>query len=647
MRAKTLFALLFLLELGWSAYYCADTGLYYSDRAFCDAVCGSPCQTLIANPQGLPCDDTNYELFIYNPQTKKTIAITKERGRWEDFTNLLVIEDANDNEAGRQVLSYLGVRAWIGMYDPELSPSYNSINPDRFVWWDGTAVSYTNWAEGEPDNRVEGAGGEPPLGEHWAFMKTDGTWGDGDKDTRLRALVMWRKRLDCVNGLPESDRTRVDDMIKLFCGGETPCFLCTDGEEIDRCSLGEAFSGERAWLCGLGKTLCDTEKTCGRGGFLSGNVCVADATVVCKAGGTYSSGVCRADATLSCGAGGTLSSDTCYAPATPVCPPGGSFDKNTESCVAKRRWCGWIKLVLCCPSGYRWDGRLGKCVSPPIGWNCPPGYAYNPGTGRCEAEPRRDCPPGYSLDTATGECVAPPDYLCPSGYINNPNEERCEAPPKISMTCPVDPSLPCIRDADGKYYCSANPCLDASSIPPTNTDTQEGANDIPADGEITAEGCSGTVYIMSGRDMRCRPPGTQTGFSNCCRKTKTWFGLGRCSSTEQVLAKMRSWGRLDGNCHYVGEYCAEEWLGVCVQKKKTYCCFSSPLARIIHQQGRPQLGIGWGTPESPNCRGFTAQEFQKLDFSKMNFSEWIEEEVKKNVSPKIERNIRNVIRGLQ
>ncbi|HIC97304.1 MAG TPA: hypothetical protein EYP11_02760, partial [Aquificaceae bacterium] len=243
MRAKTLFALLFLLELGWSAYYCADTGLYYSADAFCDAVCGSPCQTLIANPQGLPCDDTNYELFIYNPQTKKTIAITKERGRWEDFTNLLVVEDANDNEGGRQVLSYLGARAWIGMYDPELSPSYNSINPDRFVWWDGTAVSYTNWAEGEPDNRVEGAGGEPPLGEHWAFMKTDGTWGDGDKDTRLRALVMWRKRLDCVNGLPESDRTGVDDMINLYCGGETPCFLCTDGEEIDRCSLGEAFSG--------------------------------------------------------------------------------------------------------------------------------------------------------------------------------------------------------------------------------------------------------------------------------------------------------------------------------------------------------------------------------------------------------------------
>jgi len=138
--------------------------------------------------------------------------------------------------------------------------------------------------------------------------------------------------------------------------------------------------------------------------------------------------------------------------------------------------------------------------------------------------------------------------------------------------------------------------------------------------------------------MRCRPPGTQTGGSNCCRKTTTWFGLGRCNETERQLAALRSWGQLDGNCHYVGEYCAEEWFDVCVQRKKTYCCFS--------EQGRPQLGIGWGTPEAPNCRGFTAQEFQKLDFSRIDFSEWIEEEVRKNIAPTIETNISNVVNQL-
>jgi len=107
-----------------------------------------------------------------------------------------------------------------------------------------------------------------------------------------------------------------------------------------------------------------------------------------------------------------------------------------------------------------------------------------------------------------------------------------------------------------------------------------------------------------------------------------------CSQTEKQL------------CYYVGKYCAEKWnaLGIifCAQEKKTYCCFSSPLAKIIHEHGRPQLGISWGTPKNPNCRGFTAQEFQKLDFSKIDFSAWIEEDVKKNIVPSVQKNISNV-----
>lgn len=252
------------------------------------------------------------------------------------------------------------------------------------------------------------------------------------------------------------------------------------------------------------------------------------------------------------------------------------------------------------------------------------------------------CPEGYTYDSALNICIANPVYTCPTGYTYNSSTGKCEATPDAKWACPLDPNRPCIQEGNG-YFCSPYDCVDATSTPPTNTDTQQGANDIPADGEVTEQGCLGTVYIFNGRDMRCRPPGVQTGFSNCCKKTRTWFGLGRCNETEQALAKLRSWGKLDGNCHYVGEYCAEEWLGTCVQKKRTYCCFSSPLARIIHEQGRPQLGIGWGSAESPNCRGFTAQEFQKLDFSKIDFSEWIEEEVKKNVAPQINQSISNVI----
>ena len=48
--------------------------------------------------------------------------------------------------------------------------------------------------------------------------------------------------------------------------------------------------------------------------------------------------------------------------------------------------------------------------------------------------------------------------------------------------------------------------------------------------------------------------------------------------------------------------------------------------QIIQEQGRPLLksfnGLGWGTAKQPYCRGFTPQEFQALDFSRMDLSDY-------------------------
>lgn len=81
-----------------------------------------------------------------------------------------------------------------------------------------------------------------------------------------------------------------------------------------------------------------------------------------------------------------------------------------------------------------------------------------------------------------------------------------------------------------------------------------------------------------------------------------------------------------GMCHYVGSYCTTSILGICLQKAHGNCCFNTKLGRIIQEQGRPQLksfdAIGWGTAKKPYCRGFTSEEFQALDFSKMDLSEY-------------------------
>jgi conjugal transfer mating pair stabilization protein TraN len=98
-----------------------------------------------------------------------------------------------------------------------------------------------------------------------------------------------------------------------------------------------------------------------------------------------------------------------------------------------------------------------------------------------------------------------------------------------------------------------------------------------------------------------------------------------CDSQDMEAGMLRG----SGMCHEVGTYCSSKILGICVQKARSQCCFNSKLGRIIQEQGRPQLksfnAIGWGEVKSPNCRGFTPEEFQALDFSKMDLSEYYSE----------------------
>lgn len=93
------------------------------------------------------------------------------------------------------------------------------------------------------------------------------------------------------------------------------------------------------------------------------------------------------------------------------------------------------------------------------------------------------------------------------------------------------------------------------------------------------------------------------------------LGWLQCNDEEKILAIKRG----SGLCEYSHEWCSKKtFFGSCIEKKRQYCCYRSTLARIINQQGRAQLGKG-------GCGGFTLEELQKLDFSKMDFSEFINE----------------------
>ena len=90
-----------------------------------------------------------------------------------------------------------------------------------------------------------------------------------------------------------------------------------------------------------------------------------------------------------------------------------------------------------------------------------------------------------------------------------------------------------------------------------------------------------------------------------------------------------------GYCVTLGKKCTSKWFGSCVQKAEVKCCFNSMMARIVNEQGRPQLGMNFGTPDAPRCEGFSAEQFQALDFSKIDLSEYYDE-IRKNSQAEVE-----------
>lgn len=76
-------------------------------------------------------------------------------------------------------------------------------------------------------------------------------------------------------------------------------------------------------------------------------------------------------------------------------------------------------------------------------------------------------------------------------------------------------------------------------------------------------------------------------------------------------------------CVLVGSYCASKSLGACVEVRESHCCYSSVVARIIQEQGKPQLGRNFGTPEEPSCEAMSVDDLARIDWNQIDLSEWI------------------------
>ncbi len=189
---------------------------------------------------------------------------------------------------------------------------------------------------------------------------------------------------------------------------------------------------------------------------------------------------------------------------------------------------------------------------------------------------------------------------------------RCPAGDEVAQT---------VLDCGDQTYCLDGACFDTSYEP--SQDFALAVSHLGAVDAVVKDFDKENMRIFTGQSLRCGK--TQLGFSNCC-KDNGWgvdIGLANCSEQEKLLGMKRQ----SGQCHYVGSYRR----GNIFNRRKyyRYCCFNSKLARIIQQQGRAQLGIGWGSARNPSCRGFTPEELTRIDFSRIDFREFYADAMQK------------------
>ena len=126
--------------------------------------------------------------------------------------------------------------------------------------------------------------------------------------------------------------------------------------------------------------------------------------------------------------------------------------------------------------------------------------------------------------------------------------------------------------------------------------------------------------VFKGSAQKCARSFLNNVLYDCCQKLSGFAvksKLAVCSEKEQRLSQ----NRFSGKCHFIGTKTKK--LGT--ETEQVYCCFPTKLARLVHEQGRAQLGVSWGSADKPECRGFTLKELQRIDFSALDLSEITED----------------------
>ena len=185
-------------------------------------------------------------------------------------------------------------------------------------------------------------------------------------------------------------------------------------------------------------------------------------------------------------------------------------------------------------------------------------------------------------------------------------------------TAPGGTSDPAAYVCAGDLYCIDGECTAVERQ--ASTEFKDAMVAVQTMGEMRDDFNPDTLRLFTGENLKCSDK--VFGISNCCTgKGVPLLTPWLCDAQDRAVDQKDD----AGLCHMVGSYCSDSFLGACLTRKQSYCCFSSKLTRILQVQGRAQLGIAWGKPKEPNCDGFLIEQFQQLDLSRMDFSEVYEE----------------------
>lgn len=572
-----------------------------------------------------------------------------------------------------------GSTAWIGVWDPNYSSSYCyegsgtcSTNPSRYRTVKNQTLTYSNWDVNQPDNFVreydivDNMAMVAPLGEHWGVMSgNSGRWADYglhadsfNNPAMFIAVFEYDTKPECFmqDGALSADNftakkcnTSVwDETADVLTPGQT--FNClVDQYGTDYCpealapadtywDYSDAYSVAQTGSvvdyvakagCPIGTTLNTATGLCYDGGSLNKNWGAADS--LCVAKGMRLPTVYETSAMV---AGGIPPYNVFTWTSATLMP--GTHVQWSSASVSVGSAADFITIsarcvsTLACPTGYTDNGTNCKKTVNYTYYNylCSTGTAINAGGNCAKTDPNLTLNNTSTLDDPCNSLTPPPD--------------NCKA---LKYTCNSTVREPVW--IDNKWQCSPFPCIGESDV--ENLDASVGASDTDNGGWNENGGCDGQIYLFSGKGEKCRSWDMFFGLAGggCCDKDKVFAGLVECKANEKLLAEKN---RAE-QCHYVGDFCSKKiklgFIKICVQKSKGHCCFNSKLARILQEQGRPQLNIGWGSGENPQCRGFTPEEFQKLDISKMDLNE-VFEDIKLNAINiiTVTDNIKNKVKDI-